>query len=215
LIIISEWMGYFLLYESMLDTVIFARDKWLVKDGLIFPDKAKLYLCAMESGSYVEHKLNFWDKVYGFDMSCVKELAIMEPDTHMCDHSKLISDSCCILNIDAYTVTKEDLDFNSKFQLRFIRNDHCHALVSYFTIEFSKSIKPIRFSTGPRDRYTHWKQTCFYFDNPMVVCKSEVLHGTISVQRNQKNPRDLDAMVVTTFEGKYDNVKNSRGYRLR
>jgi protein arginine N-methyltransferase 1 len=27
-IIISEWMGYFLLYESMLDTVIYARDKW-------------------------------------------------------------------------------------------------------------------------------------------------------------------------------------------
>jgi protein arginine N-methyltransferase 1 len=32
-IIISEWMGYFLLYESMVDTVLFARDKWLVKDG--------------------------------------------------------------------------------------------------------------------------------------------------------------------------------------
>lgn len=30
-IIISEWMGYFLLYESMLDTVLYARDKWLVK----------------------------------------------------------------------------------------------------------------------------------------------------------------------------------------
>ena len=30
-IIISEWMGYFLLYESMLDSVIFARDKWLRK----------------------------------------------------------------------------------------------------------------------------------------------------------------------------------------
>ena len=29
-IIISEWMGYCLFYESMLDTVIFARDKWLV-----------------------------------------------------------------------------------------------------------------------------------------------------------------------------------------
>lgn len=34
-IIISEWMGYFLLYESMLDTVLFARDKWLVKDGIV------------------------------------------------------------------------------------------------------------------------------------------------------------------------------------
>ncbi|XP_048365857.1 protein arginine N-methyltransferase 8 [Sphaerodactylus townsendi] len=31
-IIISEWMGYCLFYESMLNTVIFARDKWLEVD---------------------------------------------------------------------------------------------------------------------------------------------------------------------------------------
>ena len=35
-IIISEWMGYFLLYEAMLDTVLYARDKWLAKDGIVF-----------------------------------------------------------------------------------------------------------------------------------------------------------------------------------
>lgn len=35
-IIISEWMGYFLLYENMLNTVLFARDKWLVSCCLIF-----------------------------------------------------------------------------------------------------------------------------------------------------------------------------------
>ena len=29
-IIISNWMGYCLFYESMLNTVIYARDKWLV-----------------------------------------------------------------------------------------------------------------------------------------------------------------------------------------
>ncbi|KAL7251107.1 hypothetical protein ACSBR1_013023 [Camellia fascicularis] len=28
-IIISEWMGYFLLFENMLNTVLYARDKWL------------------------------------------------------------------------------------------------------------------------------------------------------------------------------------------
>jgi len=31
-IIVSEWMGYCLFYESMLNTVIYARDKWLVTD---------------------------------------------------------------------------------------------------------------------------------------------------------------------------------------
>jgi protein arginine N-methyltransferase 1 len=34
-IIISEWMGYFLFYESMLDCVLFARDKWLNPDGIV------------------------------------------------------------------------------------------------------------------------------------------------------------------------------------
>ena len=51
-IIISEWMGYFLFYESMLDTVIYARDKWLVPGGIIMPDKATLSLCAIEDGEY-------------------------------------------------------------------------------------------------------------------------------------------------------------------
>ncbi len=34
-IIISEWMGYLLLYEAMFDSVIFARDKWLNKNGKV------------------------------------------------------------------------------------------------------------------------------------------------------------------------------------
>lgn len=32
-IIISEWMGYFLLRESMFDSVICARDRWLKPNG--------------------------------------------------------------------------------------------------------------------------------------------------------------------------------------
>ncbi|KAF7813912.1 Protein arginine N-methyltransferase 1.1 [Senna tora] len=35
-IIISEWMGYFLLFENMLDTVLYARDKWLVSYAFLF-----------------------------------------------------------------------------------------------------------------------------------------------------------------------------------
>lgn len=57
-IIISEWMGYFLLYESMLDTVLLARDKYLKKDGLIFPDNASLYIAAIEDQDYKEEKIN-------------------------------------------------------------------------------------------------------------------------------------------------------------
>ena len=33
-IIISEWMGYFLLFESMLDSVLWARNKYLKPNGI-------------------------------------------------------------------------------------------------------------------------------------------------------------------------------------
>ena len=67
-IIISEWMGYFLLYESMLDTVLYARDKYLRPGGLLLPDKAVLYICAIEDGEYRSEKIDFWGSVYGFNM---------------------------------------------------------------------------------------------------------------------------------------------------
>ena len=56
-IIISEWMGYFLLYESMLDTVLWARDRYLNKNGLIFPDKATIFMAGIEDGDYKDEKI--------------------------------------------------------------------------------------------------------------------------------------------------------------
>ena len=54
-IIISEWMGYFLFYESMLDTVLFARDKWLREGGMMFPDKASLHVVSLSPLFFLEN----------------------------------------------------------------------------------------------------------------------------------------------------------------
>ena len=58
-IIISEWMGYCLFYESMLDTVLYARDKWLAPGGLMFPDRATLYVCGIEDRQYKDDKIHW------------------------------------------------------------------------------------------------------------------------------------------------------------
>ena len=38
----SEWMGYFLLFESMLDSVLYARDTWLKPGGTLMPDHCSI-----------------------------------------------------------------------------------------------------------------------------------------------------------------------------
>lgn len=217
-IIISEWMGYFLLYESMLDTVIYARDKYLAPGGLLFPDRAQLFVTAIEDSEYREQKINFWDNVYGFDMSCIKEQALVEPLVDICESQQIMSNAVPILDIDLYTCTLEDLDFDADFYLRLNREDYCHAFVSYFNVEFSKTHTRLRFSTGPEAEYTHWKQTVFYLDEPIVGDKGDIVSGHIAVRRNNKNPRDLDIHITSQKDGKDGEeakFKNERHYRLR
>lgn len=214
-IIISEWMGYFLLYESMLDTVIFARDKWLVDGGMILPDKSTLYICAIEDAEYKSEKIDFWDNVYGFDMSVIKDIAVTEPLVDVVQSKAVVSNAVPILNLDLLTCTKENCDFSSEFSLNSLRNDFCHAFVAYFDCAFTQVHKPFGFSTSPFSTYTHWKQTVFYLEEPLTICSGEKIRGRISCNPNQKNPRDLDISISVDFEGKCMQQQKSQQYRLR
>jgi len=63
-IIVSEWMGYFLVYERMIDSVIFARDRLLNEGGLMLPDKATMYAKPFCDEAAHNKFFNFWDDLY-------------------------------------------------------------------------------------------------------------------------------------------------------
>lgn len=214
-VIVSEWMGYFLLYESMLDTVIFARDKWLVKGGVVFPDKAVMYISAVEDGQMKRDRMDFWSNVYGFNMEPLKEIALKEPVIDVVDSKAIVSDAVPILHLDLLTCTKEDCKFSSNFTLKMQRNDYVHGLVAYFECAFTQIHKPIGFSTSPHCRYTHWKQTIFYLEDNLAVCKDEELSGEIKCEPNVKNRRDLDIGMSLSFKGQHSILAKNIDYRLR
>ena len=123
-IIISEWMGYCLFYESMLDTVLFARDKWLKPGGLMFPDRATLYVTAIEDRQYKDDKIHWWDDVYGFDMSSIRKVALTEPIVDVVDRNQVVTNNCLIREIDIQTIKKEEIPFEAPFRLQIRRNDY-------------------------------------------------------------------------------------------
>jgi type I protein arginine methyltransferase len=59
-IIVSDWMSYFLLYESMLDSVLWARNKYLVEGGKMLPDRAQIYIAVIEDEQKKRRRSNFW-----------------------------------------------------------------------------------------------------------------------------------------------------------
>ena len=216
-IILSEWMGYFLLYESMLNTVLYARDRWLKpREGIVFPDKAVMYLCAVEDEQMKYERIDFWENVYGFDMSALKGVALKEPVVDIVDPKLVATNSVPILNIDLQTCTEEDLSFTSPFRLRAQRRDHIHSFVAYFECAFTRVHKPLGFSTSPFSKYTHWKQTIFYVNDPISICEGEEITGMISCKPNPKNKRDLDISFDLNFDGAHSKLVNKHvEYRLR
>lgn len=220
-IIISEWMGYFLLYESMLDTVLYARDKWLNKSpfsrGIIFPDKAVMFVGAIENTTdrIKNDRIDYWENVYGFDMSPIKEIAMQEPVIDVVSGKAVISDCVPILTLDLLKCTKENLSFKSKFKLRASRNDYFGGIVAYFEVGFTQIHKPIGFSTAPFAKYTHWKQTLFFLEENHSICEGEEIVGDIICLPNQNNPRDLDISLRVKLDGKIAKHKSSMHFRLR
>jgi len=214
-IIISEWMGYCLYYESMLDTVLYARDKWLAEGGLVFPDRATLYVCAIEDRHYKEQRFDFWDDVYGFDMSRIKTLSLAEPLVEYVNGKTVVTNSCLLKEFDIQNGKKEDIPFSSPFHLQIKRNDYVQALVTFFNVEFSACHKKTWFSTGPDHHPTHWKQTTFYLRDYMTCKKGEEIFGQFNMTTNPRNRRDLDIEISVDFQGELCQLQEHNSYRMR
>ena len=137
----------------------------------MFPDKATLYICAIEDRQYKDDKINWWDDVYGFDMSAIRKVALTEPLVDVVDRNQVVTGNCLVKEIDIQTLKKEEIPFEAPFHLQIRRNDYVQALVTFFNIEFTHCHKRVGFSTAPEAPYTHWKQTVFYLEDYLTCTK--------------------------------------------
>ena len=214
-VIISEWMGYCLLYESMLDTVLAARDKWLAPGGILLPDKATVRLCAIEDAEYRADKLDFWDDVYGFDYRAIKTLAEGEPLVDTVDSGQVVTGDAALVSFDLTTMVVADAAFSAPFTLTATRTDYVHALVAHFDVQFSACHTRVGFGTGPSSRPTHWKQTVFYLGDALAVTEGDTITGTLACRPNTGNPRDLDIELAYEHEGTHGRAARKMAFRMR
>lgn len=191
-IIISEWMGYFLLFESMLDSVIYARDRYLAPDGLVFPDRCDISLAAVGDVGKHDDRVAFWDDVYGFKMTCMKKAVVPEAVVEVLKPETVISEPAVIKTIDCGSVTVSELEFSADFTLKITLDTVCTAIVGFFDIFFDMRCQnKVEFSTSPKCPKTHWKQTVFILESPISVKAGDELTGQITVHKNKKDPRAL------------------------
>ncbi|GAB1605886.1 protein arginine N-methyltransferase 3-like [Argonauta hians] len=191
-VIVTEWMGYFLLFESMLDTVLYARDKLLKPDGFIFPNKCSTHLVAINDQEMHHSHVTYWNDVYGFQMSCMKADVMREASVEVVKPATVISQPCALKIFDISQISLKELDYTAPVSLTITEDGFITALVGYFDAIFDgPNLNSVTFSTGPLSTPTHWKQTVFLIDPQIPVKKDEILTGTLTCMKNRKAPRTL------------------------
>jgi len=204
-IIISEWMGYFLLYEAMFNTVLCARDRWLKPDGKVYPSQANLYLACYSDEEYVYSKIDFWKNVYGVDMSPIISFAKYYAFYPGCvvDTLKgdtIISNSVLLRTIECRTVTLNQLDETiAAFEVKFTKSCDWQGFVGWFDVLFGGDEEagrdPVVLSTAPGLSYTHWHHTLFVFEQPFVVQKDQTVMISMVIIPHPQAPRHLQITV--------------------
>ncbi|KAM7509421.1 hypothetical protein LguiA_019874 [Lonicera macranthoides] len=220
-VIISEWMGYFLLRESMFDSVICARDRWLKPTGVMYPSRARMWLAPIRSGlgdkkmNDYEGSMDDWryflnetKNYYGVDMSCLTKPYSEEQKKYYLRTSlwnnlhpnQVIGTAAMIKEMDCLTVTVEEiLSVEASISSTITGDDtRLCGFAGWFDVHFqgnkeSPAEEEVELTTAPsQDHTTHWGQQVFLLHPPSRVQQGNIVNIDFSMIRSKENHRLME-----------------------
>ncbi|XP_041361347.1 probable protein arginine N-methyltransferase 6.1 [Gigantopelta aegis] len=218
-VIVSEWMGFYLFHESMLDSVICARDKYLTPEGLLVPSHASLKITPASMEKYYNEHFDYWNSVYGFDFSPVLPIALeksrREPIITEVPPDELLSaaqDICCI---DLKSVSLDEVKkISSTLTFTINSSSELHGFVCWFDVLFkpicvtertttpahfttkeNEVTSPVILSTAPSCPVTHWKQTTFLLPETLSVDKGDNICIQVVLSQDESNKRHYNISI--------------------
>ena len=188
-VIVSEWMGYCLVYESMLPCVLHARDRWLRPGGLMFPSHAALFAAPISQPNFWRDRVEIWSCMkdeYGVDMSClspvVKNTTLRSVQVVALHGEDVLSESVCVFSLNLGTATVCDLQkLEGKFSFKLHCQSTMHGMGVWFVVTFPGT-PPTLLSTSPYSPATHWRQCVLFLDSPADLKQDDTVDGSIVME---------------------------------
>ncbi|CAL4139028.1 unnamed protein product, partial [Meganyctiphanes norvegica] len=217
-VIVSEWMGYMLLYETMLPSVLHVRDRWLKPGGKLFPEKAALHVALAEAqwiNKYEEGAYDFWVSLnheHNLDMTLLADQSVARykdvVHVHMVSQEDVLSLKNTVCNLDLYTVTAQELrNIKHHFCLSSMGSRRLNSLVLWFDVWFPGGM---RLTTSPDDEDTHWQNTVLPLATQQLKQDTKV-EGDLVITQDLSNHRFLKIDVKYSVD---DSSKISRTFKM-
>ncbi|KAH8360079.1 hypothetical protein KR093_010640, partial [Drosophila rubida] len=179
-IIVSEWMGYGLLADSLYLQVTYARDKYLVPGGYIIPSHVSLYIRGI-----CGHPRHVDEE---------NECTVQMVDEYV-DASTLMTHKYLLKTVDLKVVNKDEEFIKTQFKLRTLKSgivDACLLHMEVASVGVDGTVQKL-FSNSPEKLRTYMKQTVLFLDeDSMEVTERDTLGGRFSLVLSNYAPRGVE-----------------------
>jgi len=192
-VLISEWMGFYLLHESMLEAVVTARDRLLCSGGVVFPSTATLYACPVSLKEYCAQNFDFWQDICGFDFSeaasVMRQKCLMSPEVMSLSEKSLLAEPQQLLSIDLQYVSADDVrTVMASLDFVMLKNDLMHGFALWFSVQFD-GCRAVTLDTSPLAPATHWQQTVVLLPSALLVNRDSLVQCRMLLQQTDNHRR--------------------------
>lgn len=199
-VLVSEPMGTLLVNERMLETYLYARNRYLKKGGRMFPQVGRIHAAAFSDANLyaeVANKAFFWmqPSFYNIDITCLHKEAAAAYFTQVVvdaiDPSVIVS-QCASKTFDFGSITDPELiNFTIPLQLQIGRACVVHGIACWFDVLFDGSNTQRWLSTAPGQPTTHWFQLRCLMETPLHVQPGQVITGELRLAAHNRQSYDV------------------------
>lgn len=177
-LIVSEWMGHAVFYESMLEPLIALRDRWLRPGGKMLPARVSIG-CALVTDEALYEDFGFLERSpYGIDFGPIGGLPLRQSHLVALDESQI--DAATELGrLDMLSIARSPELLSARVEVA--TRCETYGLALWFEAELAPGVT---LGTGPCDPPTHWRQVFLPFPQPLAVRPGRPLLLEVRPPRN-------------------------------
>jgi hypothetical protein len=160
-LIVSEWMGHFLFFESMLEPLIAIRNRWLKPDGAMLPARFTMTAALVVDEGMYEDAAFLEFKPYGIDFGPIADLPLRQSSLTDIEEHQLAEPFIDLGSVDMKTIERTPEQLTGKMRVQ--RELTAFGITAWFDAHLAGDIE---FGTGPHQPQTHWRQIYFPLPEP-------------------------------------------------
>lgn len=188
-IIVSEWLGDFVLRELMFKSFCSVRDRYAAPGFRCIPHRVRMYIAPVEDVHLWQTAgPGYWSStVYGFDFTPALEIEYTRLGSRRAPvpETSLLSTRIQVHDIDCIHAPVHEFYFKSQVEFTVCRNGSLHGFAGSFDMQLSPTVW---LDTGSHSKETHWQQVFFPLTDALPVQRDDRIALKIKVQ-DPENPQ--------------------------